>query len=179
MRRLFKSSLTSLRVARVFLGLTLVASMLWCSTAPSVSADSEPTCHLACCAGTAVHKAGLCMNGSCHAFGGMSGESHLRQELKLEPLCGLEKITKTPSWSSIPRGLNGGFNELKSHSDSSSSKRRLTTAAVTKPCQPESATLLGLRTPVSVITLLVLLLTSRNHYQYRLATIIILNKNAH
>jgi hypothetical protein len=140
-RRVFRLSLAS-RVARVFLGLTLVVSTLW-STVPSVGADSEPTCHLACCAGTAVHKAGSCMNGSCHAFGGMSRGSHLHQELKLEPLCGLEKITKTPSWSSIPRGLSGEINELKSRSDLSSSKRSLTTAAVTKPCQPECGNAIG------------------------------------
>jgi hypothetical protein len=141
-QRLFRLSLASLSVARVILGLTLVAST-WCSTVPSVSADSEPTCHLACCAGRAVHKAGSCMNGSCHAFGGGSVRPHLHQESKPETLCGLEKIIKGPGWSSISRGLNAGINELKGRSHSPSSKRSLTTTAITKPCQPECGNATG------------------------------------
>ena len=141
MRRLSKLSSTSLRVARVFLGLTLVASTWW-SSVPSVSAESEPTCHLACCAGMIAHKAGSCMNGSCHAFGGASSrQSHVHLSSKPEQLCGLTGITKTPSWTTIPKSLDAGASEIKSHSDPG--QRHLTTAAVTKPCEPECGSAAG------------------------------------
>ena len=143
MRRLSKLSSASLRVARVFLGLILVASTWW-TTVPSAGAESEATCHLACCAGTIAHKAGSCMNGSCHAFGGASSrQSHVHRNSKSEQLCGLKGITNAPSWTAIPKSLVAGAGEIKSRSDLDSGQRQLTTSAVTKPCQPECGNSIG------------------------------------
>lgn len=143
MRRLSKLSSASLRVARVFLGLTLVVSTWW-STVPSVAAEREGTCHLACCAGAVAHKAGSCMTGSCHAFGGASSrQSHVHRDSKSEHLCGLKGITKAPSWITIPGSLNAGAGEIKSRAGLEQGQRQLTTAAVTKPCQPECGNAVG------------------------------------
>ena len=134
MRRLSRMSLVSLRVAKVLVGLTLVAATLW-TTVPSAASDNEPTCHLACCAGIAKHKAGSCMSGSCHAFGGASHQASPRSEPD-ELLCGIKHLTKVASW----RALNHASNFSKDSFTSPKQGEQLgsfTTSAVTKPCRPD------------------------------------------
>jgi len=101
--RLFKAALprsSLFVVGRAVVAATLGLAIL--STSPSVGALRESNaCSRPCCAGTAMHVAGSCAGGACHAH------LSLKRQAREEHLC-LARIQ-----SSAPQRLNNGLNATK------------------------------------------------------------------
>jgi hypothetical protein len=134
------------RLSRVILGSALLVSILAVNI-PSALVASGPMCNLACCAGKAPHAAGSCMNGSCHAFlGDANPKLHFRHEIPVEPVeqwCGLTRLKATSALLPIFASITVEFNAdssadaSRATSKNTSDRTRLSTTAITKPCQPE------------------------------------------
>ena len=125
------------RVARVILGSMLLLAILT-AYIPSAAVDNSPMCKLSCCAGMAPHAAGSCMDGSCHAFL-TNHTDKLRNQTKShgksEQLCGLELLKKNVS--QLPFTPIPVVDQSREASRSRSHLLRVSTSALTKPCQSD------------------------------------------
>jgi hypothetical protein len=139
------SGLTVRRVARVILGATILLSILWANI-PTASLASGPMCHLACCAGSAPHAAGSCMNGSCHAYlVGRAKTSKIHVHLPLhdsEQLCGL---LRRKTWKSVVSlrgspGLTLATSSERSRGSRAPDAVSMSISTLGKPCQPDCGT---------------------------------------
>lgn len=147
MRKLNRRSLglTAIRVARVILGGVLLLAILWVSI-PASAIATGPMCQLACCAGRAPHAVGSCMNGSCHAFltshHKRSHSHHEAPSQRAEQLCGLQRLSMNTNRLPLMRvtidfDSEGYSDQSRDRSNSASNQARVSTTALTKPCQPD------------------------------------------
>ncbi len=132
---------TMMRVARVFLGSTLLLSVLWASM-PASAVATGPLCTLACCAGRAPHAAGSCMNGSCHVFLGNRGKGgHIHPSLpaQSEQLCGLPRTTARTAVALLQesKALTLAASSEQSRVSNLWDSARVSAASLGKQCQPD------------------------------------------
>jgi hypothetical protein len=136
---------TAFRAARVLLGSALLLSILWANI-PSAAIASGPMCILACCAGRAPHAAGSCMNGSCHAFLARHNQTPHIHKTPIQPaesLCGLSPVRKNASRLLFTQTVatepsrDSDSNHSRGTSKLAADHARVSTGALTRPCQPD------------------------------------------
>ena len=130
------------RLARTLLGATLLVAILAASF-PLLTLASGPICNLACCAGTAPHAAGSCMNGSCHAFLTLNAKAHIPKRApheKPEQLCGLRRSSVSASrvlWSVTINSSSADGSHSTRASKGITDQATVSTTVLNKPCQPD------------------------------------------
>jgi hypothetical protein len=130
MNRLSSIRLKVLPGARsVFVLMMLVACLS--SSVPLIASASGSMCERPCCAGTAPHAAGSCMNGACHAAITHSKTSGHAGRIASRPehLCGSPSRIETQS--------SGRVRPVQQFSRTSADQTSLSPASVMRPCQPE------------------------------------------